>query len=1052
MGERRVLLGTSAVLVGMGTALLSGTAVAAADTGDDTAAQPGDTSAAPAAQAESAAPVRRSPANRTRTPAPAPSADEAESGRATGAAGPDRLRLRSPKSTTAAPSAATAPSPKLTVAPASVSEPDAAPQIAVAAESTATAPTPASAATLVIKALAALGRGPGAPGDVATPAATVVTAQRQSAQPAAVTGTSNAVVAGPPDPDWLPQGVIGAALPGFNNGVTGVQIGQSRLAIPGAFLGNTVAADWYFPTQADGSIDAQGVIWFQHGFGAANTFYAPLITDLAKRTNSIVVAPTLSSIPFTLSGGCLTCESTEQAAAAAFLDPTRAVLVESALAAGYTGDISELLGDFALAGHSAGGGFSMAVASDYIVAGTQAQDENLVGVVMYDGVSNDAFGTGFAQQVAVLAAADKPTYQIAAPAQSWNAFGVTTNTLAALRPGEFTGVVLTDGSHVDSMIGPSLLFNFILQAVTREVPAGNTSATYTLGTGWINDMYAGNTPQDAQYGFYAGANEAIMMGPTSAVGLPSIAANDMSFGDRLFTSLLSNFGLTLPLPVTVVPNGVTGVVVPPLSNGVTGVRTGNAILDIPCGDNGYPAPATWYFPTQANGTVDANGVIWLQHGFLGFEQWYSDMAIALAQETNSIVVSPSIFWFDTPICPGCYLGSPAIRVAAAEMFQGDRTELNVSANAAGLQGPLPEAFILTGHSAGGNFATSVAALLVGTPQEDNLLGVVMFDGVSRPPTFTNQLAILDGAAKPDYQISAPPQRWNAWDIATESMVAAYPDRFNGLQIINGSHSDVIAGQSLFAKLAEILSDIIVKPSPPGAKEAVRTIATGWVNDIYAGNTTYETNPLQPLYGIYGPDGEGPQSPQIPNRDIAMGLADAATLPAPPPVDINQYAGKWYEQGSVRQFFSLGLVNTTATYTPLPDGSVKVENSGQYFGPNGPEVNIVGSAVPVNAFNTRLNVGFPGFFGGQPTATEPGNYWILDYAPDYSWAIVGDPNGTSGYILTRQQFFPEAEYNQLVARAYQLGVKRLIIPTRQFPDAFPTEALPGPETVPATVTV
>ena len=52
----------------------------------------------------------------------------------------------------------------------------------------------------------------------------------------------------------------------------------------------------------------------------------------------------------------------------------------------------------------------------------------------------------------------------------------------------------------------------------------------------------------------------------------------------------------------------------------------------------------------------------------------------------------------------------------------------------------------------------------------------------------------------------------------------------------------------------------------------------------------------------------------------------------------------------------------------------------------------------------------------------------------------------------QQFIPEAEYNQLVARAYQLGVNRLIIPTRQFPDAFPTEALPGPETVPATVTV
>ncbi|MCX6480261.1 MAG: lipocalin family protein [Mycobacterium sp.] len=1063
MRERRAVLGTGAVLVGMGTALLSGTAVAAADSGEDTG-QPTDASAAPAAQASSSAPTRRSAANRTKTPAPATSADEAQADRATGVAGSDRVRVRSPKNIAPAPSAATAPAPKVTVPAAAVSEPAPLAQTVTAAPAaTATAaapsaPTPASAATLVIKALAALGRGPVAPGEVAAPAATVVTAQRQSAQSAAATGTEDTVAAAPPDPEvFAPEvfalSAVDPALPGYTNGVTGVQLGNSRLEIPGAFIGNTVDADWYFPTQADGTIDAQGVIWFQHGFGASNTFYSALVTDLARRTNSIVVAPTLTSIPFTLSGGCLTCAATEEAAAAAFLDPTRSALVESALAAGYTGDVSELLGNFALAGHSAGGGFSIAVASDYISAGSDIQDGNLVGVVMYDGVSNDAFSTGFAEQIAVLAAADKPTYQIAAPAQAWNAFGVTTNTLAALRPGEFTGVVLTGGSHVDSMIGSNLLFNFILQAVTQEVPAGNTAATYTLGTGWINDMYAGDTPQDAQYGFYAGANEAIMMGPTSAVGLPSIAANDMSFGDRLLTSVLGMFGITLPPPVTVVPNGVTGVVVPPLSNGVTGVRTASAILDIPCGDNGYPAPASWYFPTQADGTVDANGVIWLQHGFLGFNEWYSDMAIALAQETNSIVVAPSIFWFDNPICPGCYLGSPAIRVAAAEMFQGDRTELNVSANAAGLQGPLPEKFILTGHSAGGNFATSVAALLVDTPQVDNLLGVVMFDGVSRPPTFTNQLAVLDAAEKPDYQISAPPQRWNAWDIATESMEAAYPGRFNGLQIINGSHSDVIEGDTLFADLAEILSDIIVRPSPPGGKDAVRTLATGWVNDIYAGNTTYATNPFQPLYGIYGPDGEGPQSPQIPNRDIAMGQADAATLPAPPPVDLNQYAGKWYEQGSVRQFFSIGLVNTTATYTPLADGTVKVENFGQYFGPHGPAVTIVGAAVPVNAFNTRLNVGFGGLFGpAQPSTDEPGNYWILDYAPDYSWAIVGDPNGTSGYILTRDQFIPEAEYNALVAKAYQLGVNRLIIPTRQFPAPSSGAAVAGPESVPASVLV
>jgi lipocalin len=70
--------------------------------------------------------------------------------------------------------------------------------------------------------------------------------------------------------------------------------------------------------------------------------------------------------------------------------------------------------------------------------------------------------------------------------------------------------------------------------------------------------------------------------------------------------------------------------------------------------------------------------------------------------------------------------------------------------------------------------------------------------------------------------------------------------------------------------------------------------------------------------------------------------------------------------------------------------------------------------------------------GDPTRDEPGNYWILDYAPDYSWAIVGGPNGASGSILTRQHVIPEAEYNALVARAYRLGVRGTIIPTAQYP--------------------
>ena len=154
------------------------------------------------------------------------------------------------------------------------------------------------------------------------------------------------------------------------------------------------------------------------------------------------------------------------------------------------------------------------------------------------------------------------------------------------------------------------------------------------------------------------------------------------------------------------------------------------------------------------------------------------------------------------------------------------------------------------------------------------------------------------------------------------------------------------------------------------------------------------------------------------------------LPAPPPVDINQYAGRWYEQGSVKQGPSSTLVNLAQVFTPQPD-FIGVEYSGN-DGPGGPAWQITGAAVPVNAANTRLSVNF----FGPPTTDEPGNYWILDYAPDYSWAIVSDPSGTSGTILTRDQFLPAAEYDALVARAYRLGVRGVITPTPQEPTIPP----------------
>ena len=174
------------------------------------------------------------------------------------------------------------------------------------------------------------------------------------------------------------------------------------------------------------------------------------------------------------------------------------------------------------------------------------------------------------------------------------------------------------------------------------------------------------------------------------------------------------------------------------------------------------------------------------------------------------------------------------------------------------------------------------------------------------------------------------------------------------------------------------------------------------------------------------------SPPKPAAAIAAPVAAAqavAAVPSSVPVDPAKFAGTYYEQGSVKQFFSIGLVNTSATYTLNPDGTIRVQNSGNYFFNRGPRSSIVGSAVVVNDTNTALNVGFSPF--SKPSANPPGNYTILANAPDYSYVIVSDPTGRSGYILTRSKTISPQEYQQFLDQARSLGVKGRITVTKQY---------------------
>ncbi|TRW88042.1 lipocalin family protein [Mycolicibacterium sp. 018/SC-01/001] len=440
---------------------------------------------------------------------------------------------------------------------------------------------------------------------------------------------------------------------------------------------------------------------------------------------------------------------------------------------------------------------------------------------------------------------------------------------------------------------------------------------------------------------------------------------------------------------------------------VTGVRTSkNARLDIPVGDKELKTRADWYFPTQSDGSVDATGIVYLQHGFMGRKFFYSALAKDLSQQTNSIVVVPNIPSFPSLRCGGCWLNGTQTQQAVADLFLGDEGELVTSAAAAGYTGALPEDFVLTGHSAGGGLAAAAGGYYEADPDNGgNLRGVVMFDGFAYENVVPDALTRLGDI--PVYQIAAPPQAGNLFGATTKELVASRPGQFVGVTLAGGSHVDSLLGGN---PVVDLLSQLVTRFSAPGDTAAVYTVASGWINDLYRG--------LGPATGtgIYG----------APDQYIVLGDTSAVVLAPPPVVDVNSYLGTWYEVGSVKQFFSIGLVNTKAVYGLDPDDSISVVNSGNYFSDNGPESTITGTALPVDSTNSKLKV----TFFGRPNANPPGNYWIVDLDPDYQWAIVTDPTGLSGFLLSRTPVVSDDFYRELLARASVYGVKARITPTRQ----------------------
>jgi pimeloyl-ACP methyl ester carboxylesterase len=245
-------------------------------------------------------------------------------------------------------------------------------------------------------------------------------------------------------------------------------------------------------------------------------------------------------------------------------------------------------------------------------------------------------------------------------------------------------------------------------------------------------------------------------------------------------------------------------------------------------ENGYVAHADWYFPSDPN----PQGLIYLQHGFLAQGPIYSYTAAALAEQTHSIVVAPTIT-SNFFAADGNWLGGSTMPAAAADLFLNDRAALVASASAAaGHPVTLPQKVVLAGHSLGGNFVLATASDMADNNTIGNLAGVVLLDGVAFQPNLVASTVAKVPTTLPILDISSDPYAWNLYGQMAADLSTFRPGQFNGVQLVGGRHIDALQGGNPLIQLSEY---IVAGFSQPQNIEAVKILATGWINDMYAGN-------------------------------------------------------------------------------------------------------------------------------------------------------------------------------------------------------------------------
>jgi pimeloyl-ACP methyl ester carboxylesterase len=227
----------------------------------------------------------------------------------------------------------------------------------------------------------------------------------------------------------------------------------------------------------------------------------------------------------------------------------------------------------------------------------------------------------------------------------------------------------------------------------------------------------------------------------------------------------------------------------------------------------------WYVP---NGTASA--LMTLQHGF--------SRGCGNLRGTSKAIAEKGVM----VLCLNADMsgGNPGLGNALGDL-------LNSRAITPPLGKPLPQNYIVGGHSAGGHFASVVGARLdaLGYP---NLKGAILFDAVASGGFSENVQAISAGGARKVLGVAARPSVGNLSNNQFGAL-ASLPNSFVGIQLVwtgfvlgipyGGScHTDV-EGEN-----GDFIGNTAVLCTPNSTQTSrLRDFGSNWARDLATGTTT-----------------------------------------------------------------------------------------------------------------------------------------------------------------------------------------------------------------------